>query len=194
MPLELVTPPAEEPLALAAAKRHLRVDESNTADDDVIASMIVAAREWAEHYMLRAIITQTLRLSLDAFPAGAIIVPRPPLQAVDHIEYVDPDGVTQILDPTYLVDAASEPARIFPPHGEAWPATRDTPNAVRVEYTAGYGDASAVPAAVVAAIRLRLGTLYEHRETVVVAGGVAELPRSQGAENLLYPIRVFHLA
>ena len=46
MPLQLVTPPAEEPVSLSDAKLHLRVDF--TDDDALILAFIVAARQHSE--------------------------------------------------------------------------------------------------------------------------------------------------
>jgi len=70
MSLTIVTPPAEEPVTLTEAKNHLRVDLSD--DDSLISALIVAAREHAEAITRRAFITQTLKLSLDAFPATTV--------------------------------------------------------------------------------------------------------------------------
>ena len=66
MPSVLVTAPAAEPLTLAEAKLHLRVDD--TADDALIGALITAARQHAEHDTRRALVTQTWKLALDASP------------------------------------------------------------------------------------------------------------------------------
>lgn len=67
MPLLLVTPPAEEPVTLADAKSHLRVDF--TDDDALITGLIITARQMAETTCRRALVSQQWRLVVDRFPS-----------------------------------------------------------------------------------------------------------------------------
>jgi uncharacterized phiE125 gp8 family phage protein len=69
MPFVLVTPPASEPVSLAEAKLHLRVETGMTDDDTLISALIVAARQVVETITRRALITQVWKLVLDQFPA-----------------------------------------------------------------------------------------------------------------------------
>src|SRR5450631_4735333 len=62
----VISPPALEPLSLADAKLHLKVD--TTADDALIESLIRACRFHIERLYDIALITQTLQLNLDYFP------------------------------------------------------------------------------------------------------------------------------
>ena len=64
MPLQLVIPPAEEPVSLAEAKQHLRVDSGD--DDLLIGSLISAARQAAETKTGRQLITARWKLLLGA--------------------------------------------------------------------------------------------------------------------------------
>ena len=73
MPAKLLTPPAVEPVDLATAKVHLRVDFSD--DDAYILALITAAREYCETLTERAFITQTWQLNRDSFPALSPNVP-----------------------------------------------------------------------------------------------------------------------
>lgn len=160
--LVLVTPPAEEPVSLAEAKLHLRVDHME--EDALIRALITAAREYVEMYTRRQLVTATWRLTLDCWP-GCLRPPRPPLVAVTTIAYRDSTEVLQVVDPTtYRVDTSREPGRILLTTGASWPVAAPVPGAVQVEYTAGYGAASAVPATFKQAILLYTGDLYEHRE------------------------------
>lgn len=182
MSLKVIAPPTAEPLALADAKLHLRVD--GTDEDALITSLIVAARQGAEHLTGRALMAQTLELALDGF-ANVIKLPRPPLVSVASITYVDLAGTLQALaTDQYTVDDHSEPARIVPAYGLCWPSARCQPNAVLVRYQAGY---TAVPEAIKSWMLLRIGTLYEQRQEVV-AGTNSTMAH---ADRLLDPYRTY---
>ena len=210
MPLQLITPPAEEPVSLAEAKGHLRVDFPD--DDALIVAMIAAARQHAEMLTRRQFVTARWKFVLDRFPGAggmggmggavhgagetfslpgnALLLPKSPLQAVLGIEYLDVGNVQQTLPETeYVVDAACEPARITPVFGATWPITLPQIAAVSVLFDAGYGDASLGPEGIKAWIKLRVGSLYEHREdfALITRGRIEALPFVDG---LLDPYRV----
>lgn len=166
----VVEPPESEPVTLAEAKGHLRVDLDD--DDALIARAIAAARASVEAAVRRALMPQALRSEWPGFPpdGGPLVLPRAPVRSVDEVAYTDPSGQDLVLDPSaYRVAAAGDgPAELVPAAGSCWPATAPYPDAVRVSYAAGYADADAVPACARAAILLRVGTLYENREQLVV--------------------------
>lgn len=188
--LSVVSAPATEPVTLAEAKAHLRVE--HTADDAYITTLIEAVRTCIEGITHRALVTQTLELTLDAFPScsGVVRLPRNPVSAVTSVQYIDDAGITQTLDAAkYRVDLKSIVARLTPAYGEIWPTTRPITNAVIVTFTAGYGTAGAVPKAIKQAILLSIGTYYDTlRETVIVGDSVQEVPPAAGF--LLGPYRV----
>ena len=169
MALKLVTPPETEPVSLTEAKDHLRVTADN--QDSYIAGLVAAARQYGEIRTNRAFAPQTWRVSLGAFPEDGIIeLPVTPFGAIVSVKYIDLDGVLQTLArTTYQVDDQDEPARLLPAYLLYWPATRDEPNAVRVEVTAGYGDAEDIPDGIKAAIKLRTQHLYDGDEAAAAA-------------------------
>jgi uncharacterized phiE125 gp8 family phage protein len=174
MSLKLITAPASEPITLAEAKLHLRVD--STDDDTLITTLVVAARQGAEHITGRAIISQTLELALDEFD-DVIRLPRPPLVSITSIKYLNDAGVlTTMAEADYILDGHSEPARITPAYGTTWPTTRCQQNAVLIRYVAGYANAAAVPQEIKQWMLLRIGMLYENRESVSAGVTLAELP------------------
>ena len=140
--LNLVTAPASEPVSLEEAKRRIRVGSTVTAEDEDIATSIVAARKAVERETGRALITQTWEGRLDYFPGGMEIpFPKPPFQSVVSVKYIDTDGNEQTLATTeYTADATGELGRIFLQWGKSWPSTRVEPNTVRIQWKAGYGD------------------------------------------------------
>ena len=197
MPLQLVTPPAGEPISLAEAKLHLRVDGGD--DDLLIGSLITAARQAAETITGRQLMTARWRLVLDAFPgpllmhagsgssfslpAHAILLAKCPVQSVVSVEYLDMNGTTQVLPASdYVLDAACEPARLSPVFGKTWPPTLPQIGAVTVTFDAGYGSASEVPEGLKSWIKLRVGSLYGHREEMAVLsrGRIDPLPFVDG--------------
>ena len=197
MPLQLVIPPAGEPVTLLEAKQHLRVDVDD--DDALIGSLIAAARQAAETITGRQLMTARWKLVLDAFPgatfmhagtgttfslpAHAVLLAKCPVQSVISIEYLDMNGNLQTMPTSdYVLDAACEPARLSPAFGKSWPPTLPQIGAITVTFDAGYGLASAVPEGIKSWIKLRVGSLYGHREevSVLTRGRIDPLPFVDG--------------
>ena len=148
-------------------------------EDALLTIHIAAATQWAENYMRRSLITQTLTMRMDGFPsAGAIELPRLKLQSVTSVKYIDEDGVQQTWsDALYTVDIYSSPGRIQPIDGEAYPATEARLNAVEIEYVAGYGDAATdIDQSIKYALLMLIGHMYQNREEVVTGTIAIKVP------------------
>lgn len=183
----LFTAPSVEPVTLAEAKLHCKVDAAD--DDSLITSLITAVRLQAEHLTGRALVTQTWDVTLDAFPADSLELPFPPLQSVASITYLDADGASQTLAGTeYQVITNELVGRIVPAYGKTWPSTRAQPAAVTIRMVAGYGLAASVPASIKAWMLISIATLYAQREAIM-QGASTELPRGF-CEGLLDAYRV----
>jgi len=156
--------PAEEPITLAEAKLHMRVQTDYTAEDDLIEMYIAAARVVCENITHRQFVTATWAMTMDAFPE-VIYLPRPSGISVTSLAYVDTDGSAQTLtDGTeFSTDFTTLVSTIVPFYDTTWPSTRVQKKAVTVTYTAGYGAAAAVPKHVKAAIQMVTADQYEHR-------------------------------
>jgi uncharacterized phiE125 gp8 family phage protein len=188
MGLKLITPPEVEPVTLEEAKAHLRLNDDS--DDAYVSALITAARERVELFLRRALITKAFECALDSFPANQVIdLPRPPLQSVESIQYVDTAGTVQTLAPDdYVVDASSsEIGRVALAWNRFWPITRSSINSILIQFTAGYGDAAEdVPQTIRQGILIEISNLYENREDVVVGQNISMLSLS---ERLLWPYR-----
>lgn len=169
--LKLITPPASEPVTLQEAKNHLRVDVSD--DDSLISTLITVARQKAEEFTRRSLITQTWELSLDGFQ-GIVYLPRLEIQSIVSVTV---DGVALPVD-EYQVGTVSGRVQFF--------GTRaaEQLDGAKIRYVAGYGDATTVPAQIKQAILQIVGHLYENRESQEIPGL---------ALNLLQPYRVMML-
>lgn len=181
MSLELIIPPAEEPVSLAEAKAHLRV--THDEEDGLIAVYLMAARRAVEARTGLAVLAQTWRLVLDRPPAAPVALPRGPVSAVATVETVMRDGSTSLVPPD-LYDVETGLGARLAPRGP-WPHSDRLIGGVRIEFAAGWPDAAAVPEDVRHAIRLLAAHFHEHREAGT--GSAAGLPPA--AEALLSPYR-----
>lgn len=182
----LVTPPALEPLTLAETKNYLRVEHS--VDDALITTLITAARQSAESFMRRALITQTYTLWLNmplasrhiSMPVGGVLA----ISAVSTFDEADIE--TTLPATSYLLDNTSSQASIII-HSEASLPTTRTVNGLKITYSAGFGaSAAAVPDAIKQGLLLHCAQLYQRR------GDEADstaLPES--AQHLYHPYRLF---
>jgi|SRR3990167_1015499 len=164
MSLKLITPPAGLVVSLVEARAHLRVD--GTDDDTLITAMIGAATDHAEQMTGRALLPQTLELTLDAFPAEFELT-RQPVTAITSIIYQSTAAALVTLSNTlYTLDASDDfgPAKVTPAYNTVWPDTLADVAAVKLRYVAGYANAAAVPEAIKSWIKLQVGAMYAQRE------------------------------
>jgi uncharacterized phiE125 gp8 family phage protein len=190
VPTIKITDASTEPVSVAEAKLHLRVDAGATDEDALIGALITAARQMAEGELRRTLVSTLWEMRTDAFP-DAIALDWPRVLSIESLQYVDTGGALRALDPAdFVLDASNDagPAWLVPAYGKAWPDTRDEINTVRVRYTAGYGDsADDVPAAIRQWILLHVGAMYDRREAVDAAG----MQPLSFLCGLLDPYRVF---
>ena len=185
--LSVVTPVAQEPVSVALAKQHTRID--NDADDTLVGAYITAARTWVEQILGRCVAPQQLRwilareqprngypylsmpLTLLILPQwltypfwhhrGGIELPRQPVNSVDQVAYGQfglPDTVLT-AGTDYDVDTASARLRVHI-------GSEVVPNDhMAITFTAGYGatGGEALPQPIIHAILLLTAFLYEQR-------------------------------
>ena len=183
------TGPAVEPLTVAEAKLHLRVDISD--DDAYIGTLITAAREWVENYLDRTLITTQLILRAAEFPTEELELARPPMIASGTatavvITYTLADTTTATLSTAlYRVDRTTTPGNVAPVINGTWPSdVIEDANAVAVTYWAGYGPTSAsVPATIRHAMLMLIGHWYDRRSAVLTA--TISKPLEFAVESLL---------
>lgn len=146
MSLNLITPPAREPLSLALAKKHLKIDDDITADDELIQGLITSARGYCEGFQNRTYLETTWDLWLDGFPSEKYIsIPLPPLQSASIKYYDYEDTEATFSTDNYDVDDKGFTGRVVLKYGKSWPAVTLRPsNGVVIRFVAGYGTYSSV--------------------------------------------------
>lgn len=162
--ITVTVPPVVEPVSLADAKLFLR--DAPDEDDELVAGLIVAARELTEQDANRAWVNRTVTVKFAAFPAAEVRLPLSPVSAVTAVRYRDTVGTLTTLDAagwqTWLDHV---PPLLAPAPRAVWPGTEaGRMGGVEVDVTAGYGaTAAAVPRAAVTAVKLCVGHWYANR-------------------------------
>lgn len=178
-----VTPPAVEPLTLAEAKAHLRVD--GTAEDDYLAGLIRVARDHLERMTGLCPITRTLRLALQSVPEdGAIPILKGPVQSIDRVILYDGNGLPSAfrIDPL-AVERDGPPSRLA--LGSAFDRSR-AENGIEIDFTAGFGASGAdVPDSLRRALLLHVALMYDHRGGLTLDQQPAAVP--DGYDRLIAP-------
>lgn len=167
--------PSTEPVTLAEARAHLRLDTFGSPpahpEDDLISLYISAARQFCEDYLGHSIAYRTSVIYFDRLKDGFIDLDEWPVSSIDLFEYVDSTGANQTLSASsYILDSASAPARVYSV-GD-WPSVKTSvPNVATLTVTAGYTDGQSpnphpISKSIKNAILLMVGHLYENRQQV----------------------------
>ncbi len=186
MALVLTLAPLTEPLTVAEAKAHLRLDTS--AEDVLIASLILTSRLHIEAALGLALITQSWQLQLDAWPDGkALALPLHPVSAVTAVLMTAYDGTATTLATSATVFDPGPPARIVRT-GPGWPTITAAANGISIRFTAGFGPTPAdVPAPIRQAMLLLVAHWYEHRDPIEIGEPDTAIPKA--VSDLLRPYR-----
>lgn len=207
-----VTTAADDfPVSVSEAKQHLRI--THNFDDDYIRDLLATATQRAETETRRKLVTQTVEIYLDCFPAkdetfywneagritgryaaryASILLPGGYVSAVNEIEYIDPTGALQTLTGpssqtpgTDYQEALQDTfeAFVFPAEDSDWPET-DSGVVNAVRIEYVVGwPVDDVPATIKHAIRFMVADAYNSRDS---AGKFSEQ-----ASALLEPQRIF---
>lgn len=169
---ELTTPPTEEPVTFTEAQDWCR--DIDVADTNIVNLLIESARSEIEKAMNRVFVQRSFtgKFSDYAFTNEEIHLfvelRRAPLIAVSEVRV----NGTALASTDYVVRESPSFSRILFPN-----INRDIDDelafAIEVDFTAGYGAASAVPSEFKLAIQEYVLFLYENRGDVDTDGSVA---------------------
>ena len=186
MSLTLLSPPAAEPVTLAELKAQLRVTSDD--EDALLTGMLVAAVRAIEARASIALMEQQWRLTLDGAPDETLFLPINPVFSLDAVAVIDAEGEVDMVAASLYDFASGAPARIRP--AGPWPLPGPRIDGVRIDFTAGYESAEAVPAPLKQAALMLAAYFFETRE----AAGEAKLYSvPQAVDALIAPYREFRL-
>ncbi len=162
----LIGAPAIEPVSLADAKSWLR--EDGAEEDQLIQTLIVAARMTLEAYTRRFFVTQSWRLVFDCWPdsvasKATLCIPFAPFEAATAIRVFDANDVAQTVNAaSYRAPPSNDGGRIS--FASAPPAPGRATDGIEIDFNVGYGAlASNVPQPLRQAILALVAHWREHR-------------------------------
>lgn len=197
--LQKIVQPAIEPVSLAEAKKHLRIEHED--EDSYILGLVQAARQYCELRTDRCFIDTRLEMKLDTFPSSIELpLPLPPFSPtagrqeieikflnvqLQELSVVEAQPVIVSSPGTFIANRASTPVILTPNVNGYWPVTGPIRSAVTIRWWAGYGESVInVPKAIRHAILMIVAHWYVQREAVAVNIGNAPVV-PMAAEELL---------
>jgi uncharacterized phiE125 gp8 family phage protein len=159
--------PVVEPVSLAEAKAHLRLDYGD--EDTLVNSLIIAARQWVENYIQGSLVQRTYRADVEGF-AGRFRLPHPPLLSITSIKYYTSDSpqVLTTLDANFYRADLGRGEIYIDASSATIPSTASRHDAVQISTDSPVDYAGNVPQAIKSAIKLLVGDMFELREVKVV--------------------------
>jgi uncharacterized phiE125 gp8 family phage protein len=162
----LIAGPALEPLSLSQTKIFLKID--GTDDDDLVTTLITAARLMVEASSGRVLVSQTWRLVLDEWPYdSALRLPVAPVSSIAAARVFDAASNPQVVAANVLVlEQGNDPPLIrvvLPP-----PPIGRLSRGLEIDVVAGFGPAATdVPAPLRQAVLRLVARWFENRGDVV---------------------------
>jgi uncharacterized phiE125 gp8 family phage protein len=163
----LIEGPAVEPVALPEMRDYLRRDDS--ADDDLLAGLVKAARLMVEATAGRILVEQRWQLVLQSWPPDRMIaLPLAPLIGIDRIRVFDAQNQPSDLPAeSFEADPDSDPPRILV--GGA-PEPGRLRRGILVDLRVGFGATAAdVPETLRLAMKIMVAYWCENRGDVAGA-------------------------
>ncbi len=183
MMLTLVTAPTAFPLTTDDVQEQLGIDTDD--DAQLLNRLITAATSYVDGQGVlgRAMINQTWRQAMQ-YPSGRVYLEMHPVTSLAAVKYYDTSNALQTDTlGNYRLIEGTDWAYVEPTSGNAWPTTFDRPDAVRIEFVAGYGAASSnIPQHIRHALLLLIAHWHDNRED---AGGANLSSIPLGFEALL---------
>ena len=171
MDVRQITEPSDLPLTLAELRAQLRLDSDFVVDDPYIETLQRAAVDSVEAHIAGPLVSRDFEQLHECFPCGdRLVLARAPVSAIAGVFYTA-DGAAEAIfaASNYVADVKARPGRVVLKRAAAWPSVAlEAGNAVRVQFTAGYGARADVPESAKQAIKLLVSHWYANRQAVVV--------------------------
>lgn len=209
------TVPSTYPIALDQVKSWIRLPSAYTFDDNLIEDILIPnVTDQVELYLGRRLISRELSMWIDrdyhladSWWDGTVIASRAsmfgprilnlrwmPIQSIDKVYWYSEDGTQNEFDEdNYYLDITDENAngRIILHDGSVWPVDTRRANAIEIQYTVGYGDATdqEIPKGIIQGMLQWIAFAYNHRGDCIDSKCLVAC----GAKNILDQYKVYKI-
>lgn len=180
----LLTAPQTEPITTDQATAHVRVD----SEDDFLylESIIPVAREYVDSMTGRVSASCGWKMVVDSWDSAfgsdlwnrkqVIGLYRVPLVSIQSVKYYAPDAtsLTTMDAADYDAITTTEPGGIYFA-GDVPEVDTTRPDAIQIEFTAGYSQPELAPAILRHAVKMMVAHFYEQRVPIAFASA-SEIP------------------
>lgn len=150
--------PSVEPITLVDAKVFLKLDDF-TEDDDLVSSLISAAREYCEDFTCRILAKREVVQMFDA-PMSLDNLLAFPTKELTKLEFKQSGTFTEVDVSIYIVDGDEIQSYISLIGGESWPDVDAGKSTIRATYQSGFDP---LPAKIKIAMQKLISTWYDDR-------------------------------
>lgn len=178
--------PAAEPVGVAEAKEYLRI--AYDGENGLVTALIAAARSRIEELAGVAMISRTLRVTLDRWPARTVEtrvlrLPVRPAGELVSVKVFDREGVAETVTERFTLAPGRAARLVWTSGAFPWPGRKV--DGIEIDYTAGFGEA---PDDVVEGLRLAVKRLAAHGYHARDPGSVSG-PLPEDVAGLISPWR-----
>lgn len=180
LPYFVTVPPANLAVTLEQVKFHLRLDPTDTSQDDYLTTLLIpAAMQCFEAYTRRILITTTFR-TVQNYLYTSLELFRSPFQSLTSYKYTVNGSLVDIDASLYYVYLKPEYARILLKDGEQYPTNGDDIlQGIEAIFKAGFGDTNAdIPTDIKLGLLNHIAALYENRGDCDQASIMKSLPNA----------------
>lgn len=159
--------PLIDPVTLSEVKAHLNINHD--ADNELLSNLIKVAVESCQNLTNLSFISQTWT-GYNKYLTTILEIPRAPTISISTVKYYDSDNELQtISSDNYFLSFDGAFSNIVFVTDYTLPTLYNRPDAVQIEFVAGFGVAADdVPMPIKQAILLTIGHFYAHRESVSI--------------------------
>lgn len=163
-PYIVTAQPVTQPISLSDVKDHLRLDKSESYDDNYLESLMESATLYCQNYTSRLLTRQTVETYRDNF-GDSLTVRKSPVQSITKIEYLS-EGIWETVDTSvYYLTVSSGFPEICLNTDKAWPVSIDTrEQAIKITILCGYGvTGESVPESLKTGLLQHIAFLFENK-------------------------------